>query len=60
MDVYSDWIDACDTVARDATGADRESQYLDDPAALISRHDGDDDADILDEDEEDGEADYEI
>ena len=26
VDVYSDWIDACDTVAREAAGRDDQSQ----------------------------------
>jgi transcription elongation factor Elf1 len=57
VDVYSDWIDACDAVAKDAAGHDgglpsHTTQHDSGRRGSLADDDG-----IID-DEEDGEADY--
>jgi transcription elongation factor Elf1 len=61
VDVYSDWIDACDAVAKDAAGGEGPSAgRLGRPASPGYESDGgverDDAADLLDD--EIGEAEY--
>ena len=68
MDVYSDWVDACDSVAKqaaDGTGRSAANSYRD--VDLSSRHPApagrsaetyDDDDGFVENDEPDGEAEF--
>lgn len=68
IDVYSDWIDACDAVAKEAAGAASGgrtgggSAAARRPAARNEEEDEDEDGklegDFIEEDEGDGEAEY--
>ena len=63
VDVYSDWIDACDTVAREAAESekvDAPSSYADLAAGPRGRRNSDMQMDrhLVDVVEEDGEAPY--
>ena len=59
VDVYSDWIDACDAVAKDRGGLDEGGRAYDGVGAT-SQHDVEADPDILDDEDEDLEGDYEV
>ena len=66
MDVYSDWIDACDAVAKEAAGTTREDQpqsYADLATGAGGRRNSDMQIDrhlvaAVDHDEDDGQGDY--
>ena len=65
MDVYSDWIDACDTVAKEAAGSSRMDaphSYGDLAAGASGRRNSDMQIDrhlvTAVDDEEDGRGDY--
>lgn len=65
MDVYSDWVDACDQVAKDH-GAEKGGDYAPSRAANSGgahgvsrgRDEEDDDNDIIDDEDDDGAGDY--
>ena len=57
VDVYSDWIDACDAVAKDTT----ESGPLpEEGLRAVSHNDAEPDLGIVDDEDDDGEADFEL
>ena len=59
VDVYSDWIDACDTVAKDATGiGDSGRAYSDGNIRATTRQSLEPDDSIIDDEDEDGEEDF--
>ena len=65
VDVYSDWVDACDQVAKDH-GAEKGGDYAPSraaasdgrPGASRARDEEDDDNDIIDDEDEDGAGGY--
>ena len=61
VDVYSDWIDACDTVAKDATApGDGGRAYSDGNIRATSRQSLEADDSIIDDGDEDGEEDFRV
>lgn len=60
VDVYSDWIDACDTVAKDATSLNHgDVPYSERGPRGSSHFEADADTRIVQDEYEDDEADYE-
>lgn len=59
VDVYSDWVDACDSVAKEAAGVPEGDDDLDDADRGVRRKaPAENLADIDDEEEIDPEADF--
>jgi len=57
VDVYSDWIDACDAVAKDAVGRDQPAPSNGRKGSEVGAG-RDDDLGIDDDEDDDGEGDY--